>query len=59
MTAITWGWLVKETADRLMEESTKARTQGKAYAELTVRNAAAAVERRKQQPKRAAGLAHR
>lgn len=52
MTAITWGWTIKETADRLMEESTKAQTNGKAYADLTARNAAAAVERRRQQPKR-------
>jgi hypothetical protein len=52
MTAITWGWPVKDAADRLMEESTKAQTNGKAYAELTARNAALAVERRKQQPKR-------
>jgi hypothetical protein len=52
MTAITWGWTVQETAVRLMEESTKAQAQGKAYADLTARNAALAVERRKQQPKR-------
>jgi len=55
MTAITWGWPVKETAERLMEESTKAKAQGKAYAELTARNAALAVERRQQQPKRQFG----
>ncbi|MBW4091862.1 MAG: hypothetical protein HIU82_12265 [Proteobacteria bacterium] len=47
MTAITWGWTPQETADRLMEESTKARTQGKGYAELTARNAALAVARRR------------
>jgi hypothetical protein len=52
MTAITWGWTAQEAAARLMEESSKARTQGQAYAELTARNAALAVERRKQQPKR-------
>ena len=51
MTAITWGWSVDDTAARLMEESTKAQANGKAYAELTARNAALAVERRRQQPK--------
>jgi hypothetical protein len=50
MTAITWGWSVAETADRLME-STKAQTSGRPY-DLTARNAALAVERRRQQPKR-------
>jgi RepB DNA-primase from phage plasmid len=48
MTAITWGWSVEETADRLMEESAKAQVNGKAYAELTSRNAGLAVERRRQ-----------
>ena len=52
MTAITWGWSVDDTADRLMEESAKAHANGKAYAELTARNAALAVERRRQQPRR-------
>ena len=52
MTALTWGWSQDETADRLMEESAKARAQGRAYAALTARNALLAVERRKQQPKR-------
>ena len=52
MTAITWGWSVDETAERLMEESAKAQANGKGYAELTARNAALAVERRKQQPQR-------
>ncbi len=52
MTAITWGWTVDETAVRLMEESTKAKANGKPYADHTVRNAALAVERRRQQPKR-------
>jgi hypothetical protein len=46
MTAMTWGWTVEETAD---QESGKARTNGKAYADLTARNAALAVERRRQQ----------
>ena len=52
MTAITWGWSVDDTAERLMEESTKAQANGKGYADLTARNAALAVERRRQQPKR-------
>jgi hypothetical protein len=47
MTAATWGFGVSETAERLMEESSKARTNGKTYAETTARNAAAAVERRR------------
>jgi hypothetical protein len=51
MTAITWGWSVDEAVDRLMEESTKAQANGRGYAELTARNAALAVERRRQQPK--------
>ena len=51
MTAIDWGWSAADTADRLMEESTKAQANGKPYAELTARNAALAVERRRQQPK--------
>jgi hypothetical protein len=52
MTAITWGFSAEEAADRLMEESDKARKNGKRYAELTARNAGLAVERRKQQPQR-------
>jgi hypothetical protein len=51
MTAITWGFTVDDT-ERLMKESSKARVNGKNYAELTARNAALAVERRKQQPRR-------
>ena len=39
---------VEETAERLMEESAKAQVNGQAYAELTARNAALAVERRRQ-----------
>ena len=50
MTAITWGFDINETAKRLLEESSKARAAGKGYAELTARNAALAVERRR--PKR-------
>ena len=49
MTAITWGWTVEETAERLMEESIKAKANGRGYADLTARNAALAVERRRQQ----------
>ena len=52
MTAITWGWNVQQTAERLMDESTKARTNGRGYADLTARNAALAVERRRHQPAR-------
>lgn len=47
MTAITWGFGVNETAEQLIEESSKARANGKNYAELTARNAALAVERRR------------
>jgi hypothetical protein len=49
MTAIDWGWSIEDTAARLMEESTKAKENGERYAQLTAQNAAAAVERRKQQ----------
>jgi RepB DNA-primase from phage plasmid len=52
MTASTWGFGVEEIAERLIEESSKARAAGKNYAELTARNAALAVERRKGQPRR-------
>ena len=52
MTAITWGWSVDDTAERLMEESSKAQANGKNYAALTARNAALAVERRRHQPRR-------
>ena len=52
MTAITWGFDIDETAERLLEESTKARAAGKGYAELTARNAALAVERRRPQRRR-------
>ena len=47
MTAITWGFGGDDTAERLMEESDKARANGKSYAELTARNAALAAERRR------------
>ena len=48
MTAITWGFGVDATAERLIEESSKARANGKSYAQQTARNAALAVERRRQ-----------
>jgi hypothetical protein len=47
MTAISWGFSVDAVAERLMEESSKARANGKGYAELTARNAAQAVMRRR------------
>ena len=50
MTAITWGWTAEEAADRLMTESAKAKAQGQRYAELTARNAAAAVQRNRRPP---------
>ena len=59
MTAITWGWSTGETADRLLEESAKAKANGGGYAELTARNAALAVERRRQQPRRQRPAEHR
>ena len=52
MTALTWGWGKDEIAARLMEESSKAQTNGRGYADLTVRNALLAVERRREQPQR-------
>ena len=45
---MNWGWSVEETAQRLMQESTKAQENGEKYAVITARNAAAAVERRMQ-----------
>lgn len=48
MTAIDWGWSVEDTANRLLQESTKAQENGEKYALMTARNAAAAVERRGQ-----------
>jgi hypothetical protein len=46
--AIDWGFGLEETAARLMQESTKAKENGEAYALLTAQNAAAALERRGQ-----------
>ncbi len=44
--ALDWGFGVEETAARLMQESTKARENGEAYALRTAQNAAAALARR-------------
>lgn len=52
MTAITWGWSEAETAARLIKESGKAQENGEGYASRTARNAAAAVERGRGQPRR-------
>jgi len=48
MTALDWGYNVDETANKLMEVSSKARENGERYAIRTVGNAAAAVERKGQ-----------
>ena len=56
MTAITWGFEIDATAERLLAESSKARTAGKGYAEATAKNAALAVARRRHlQPRRTTG----
>jgi RepB DNA-primase from phage plasmid len=44
--AIDWGWSVEETANRLMEESSKASENGQGYALRTARAAARVVEGR-------------
>jgi len=44
--AIDWGWSMEATAARLLENSSKARENGPAYARLTAERAAAAVYRR-------------
>jgi|SRR4029077_15544149 hypothetical protein len=44
--AIDWGWSLTETCQRLLEKSCKARENGQAYAWLTVRHAAAVIQRR-------------
>jgi len=46
MTALDWGFSIEETANKLMELSSKARENGERYAGLTASNAAAAVERK-------------
>jgi len=48
MISISWGHGIDETAARLMQESRKAREEGKSYATQTARQTAAAVERRRQ-----------
>jgi hypothetical protein len=55
MTAITCGFGIDETAERLFEESSKARENGKNYGVTTARNAALAVDRRRERPQRMAG----
>lgn len=45
MTAIDWGFGVEATADRLWEESGRAREKGHDYALLTARNAHLEVEK--------------
>ncbi|MBV8478020.1 MAG: hypothetical protein JOZ36_15260 [Acidobacteria bacterium] len=47
--AIQWGHGENDAAERLMQESTKAREKGKSYAAQTAHQAATAVERRRQQ----------
>lgn len=44
--ALDWGWSVAETGQRLLENSSKARANGEAYAKLTAQRAAAAIDRR-------------
>jgi hypothetical protein len=46
MIAVDWGRGTEETADRLLQESTKARENGRDYALMTARSATAAVEGR-------------
>ena len=50
MTAISWGHTIEATAERLMEESAKARENGERYAQRTAENAGAAVARRERSP---------
>ena len=38
MTAISWGHTIEATAERLMEESGKARENGERYAQTTPEN---------------------
>jgi hypothetical protein len=49
MIAISWDHGVDDTAERLMQESRKAREDGKSYALHTARQAETAVERRREQ----------
>jgi hypothetical protein len=48
MTALDWGFSTDETANKLLQVSSKARENGERYASLTAINAAAAVERKGQ-----------
>jgi hypothetical protein len=48
MTALDWGYTTDETANQLMQLSSKARENGARYASLTTSNAAVAVERKGQ-----------
>ena len=52
MTALTGDGARTRSPRGLMEESAKAQTNGRGYADLTVRNASLAVERRREQPQR-------
>jgi hypothetical protein len=45
MTAIDWGFSIEAAAEKLMEESAKAREKGKDYALQTARNARLEVEK--------------
>jgi hypothetical protein len=45
MTAIDWGFGIEATAEKLLEESSRARGKGRDYALLTARNARLAVEK--------------
>jgi hypothetical protein len=55
MIAIDWGWSIEATAARLLEESSKARENGEAYALQTATRAGAAVARRAQPEKSTPG----
>ena len=48
MTALDWGYSTDETANQLMQVSSKARENGQRYAFLTASNAAVAVQRKGQ-----------
>ena len=52
MTAIDWGFEVEAAAERLMEESSRAREKGRDYALLTARNARSEVEKNRAGPRR-------
>ena len=48
--AVDWGWSVAETCEYLLENTSKARENGEAYARLTAQRAAEALDRRQRQP---------